>query len=303
MKPARRRKLLIATLFLALLALWDTTLGPDAGYWGIRITRRDPAPFPPSIRKPGTMRVLFIGNSFTRYWGGQVLIGTKLAMSSPNWRDLPPPIYEQSTSNGATLKDHWINGKAVARIREGNWDYVVLQDHSEGPTLQKNDFIKYATLLDQEIKKAGARTLLFMTWPKAREPAKLAELAVAYEDLGRALGAQVIPIGRAFHESLIEKPSLNLYDADGKHPSAAGSYLAACCFYTTFYGKPPTYLDRIIQDERGKQWLAITESEALFLQDLAFRTITAYNAPLPTRPATHPATQLTTNPARKHKRP
>ena len=296
MKPGRRRKLLIATLFLALLALWDTTLGPDAGYWGIRITRRDPAPFPASIRKPGSMRVLFIGNSFTRYWGGQVLIGTKLAMSSPNWRDLPPPIYEQSTSNGATLKDHWINEKAVARIREGNWDYVVLQDHSEGATLHRDEFIKYATLLNQEIKKAGAKTLLFMTWPKAREPAKLAELAGAYEDLGRALGAQVVPVGWAFRESTIEKPSLNLYDADGKHPSAAGSYLTACCFYSCFYGKPPMYLDRIIRDERGKQWLAVTESEALFLQDLAFRTVATHNALPASRPATMPATIPATNP-------
>ena len=98
-------------------------------------------------------------------------------MSSPNWRKRPP-FYEQSTANGATLEDHWKRGLALQRIREGNWDYIVLQDHSEGPTLQKNDFIKYATLLDQEIKKAGAKTLLFMTWPKAREPAKLTELAV-----------------------------------------------------------------------------------------------------------------------------
>src|SRR5260370_34246597 len=124
MKPGRRRKLLVVALFLALLVLWDTTLGPDAGYWGIRITRPDPPKFLPSVRREGYMRVLFIGNSFTRYWGGQVLIGTKLAMSSSTWRDRPP-IYEQSTANGASFEDHWTRGKAVERIREGNWDYVV----------------------------------------------------------------------------------------------------------------------------------------------------------------------------------
>jgi hypothetical protein len=38
---------------------------------------------------------------------------------------------------------------------------------------------------------------------------------------------------RATHE----RP--NLYDADGSHPSAAGSYLAACVFFRTLFGKSP----------------------------------------------------------------
>src|SRR5437016_1207773 len=114
MTPARRRKLLILALLLALPVLWDTTLGPDAWSWSIRSTRPDPPKRSAAERQPGFMRVLFIGNSFTRYWGGQVLIGERVAISSPSWRDRPP-IYEQSTANGAGLEDHWKRGLALAR--------------------------------------------------------------------------------------------------------------------------------------------------------------------------------------------
>ena len=79
MIPARRRKLLILALLLALPVLWDTTLGPDAWSWSIRSTRPDPPKRSAAERQPGFMRVLFIGNSFTRYWGGQVLIGRTAA--------------------------------------------------------------------------------------------------------------------------------------------------------------------------------------------------------------------------------
>ena len=290
MTSGRRQKLLIVSLFLALLVLWDTTLGPDAPYFGLRPTRPDPPKLLPSVRKPGYMRVLFIGNSFTRYWGGQVLIGTRLAMSSPNWRDRPP-IYEQSTGNGATLADHWKRGLALARIREGNWDYVVLQDHSEGPLADRAAFYKYARLFDAEIKKAGAKTLLFMTWAKLNKPQEQPGIASAYNALGRELGAEVVPVGVAFRDALVERPGLKMYDADLKHPSPAGSYLTACCFYSFLYGRPPTRLDRVIHDEGGKQWLTVGEADALFLQDLAYRTVTANKLPTTTQPTTQPATQ------------
>src|SRR5947209_7209969 len=74
MPPDRRRKLLIVTMLLSVLIAWDTTLGPDSGAWAVRAMRADPPKLPPSERPAGSMRVLFIGNSFTRYWGGQVLI-------------------------------------------------------------------------------------------------------------------------------------------------------------------------------------------------------------------------------------
>jgi hypothetical protein len=263
--------LLLITLLLATLAAWDTNLGPDAGYWGVRLVRPDPPPLSPAARPAGAMRVLFIGNSFTRYWGGQVLIGTQLALSSPAGRERTP-IYEQSTENGFALQEHWGTGDAVRRIREGNWDYVVLQEHSEVPLDERESFFKYARLFDAEIKRVGAKTVLFMTWAKLHEPQRQPDIAAAYNDLARELGAQVVPVGVAFQDVLAARPNLRLYDKDGKHPSEAGSYLTACCFYSFLYHQSPVGLRRQF-DDRGKEWLDVSESDALLLQEVAYRTI------------------------------
>src|SRR5205807_4971488 len=107
----------------------------------------------------------FIGNSFTCYWGGKALIGSEIARSSSQASDRPP-IYEQSTENGWDLEQHWNAGRAAARIREGNWDYVVLQEHSDGPLKHREAFFQYSRLFAEQIKKAGAKTILFMTWAR-----------------------------------------------------------------------------------------------------------------------------------------
>lgn len=263
------------TLWLAaLLAMgvigWDTALGPESGYWRSQPTWIDPRPLPPSARPAGGLRVLFIGNSFTGYWGGQVLIGTKIATSWPGWPERPP-MYEQSTGSGMDLEEHWRWGRAVGRIREGNWDYVVLQDHSEGPLTRRQAFFRYARLFDLEIKKVGAKTVLFMTWSKKQEPEMQSALAEAYRLLGREINAEVVPVGLAFERAGAGRPALELHDVDGKHPSRAGSYLTACCFYRYFYGRSPVGLCRTIQDG-AREWIAMDETDALYLQEIADRT-------------------------------
>jgi len=40
----------------------------------------------------------------------------------------PQMVTEMIVAGGATLKQHFEGSKAVPKIREGNWDYVVLQE-------------------------------------------------------------------------------------------------------------------------------------------------------------------------------
>jgi hypothetical protein len=42
--------------------------------------------------------------------------------------------------------------------------------------------------------------------------------------------------------SALERANASLFVADGSHPSAAGTYLAACVFDATLYGKSPVGL-------------------------------------------------------------
>ena len=49
----------------------------------------------------------------------------------------------------------------------------------------------------------------------------------------------VVPVGVVWQRVCKEHPEIVLYDRDGSRPSLAGSYLAACVFVATLFGKHP----------------------------------------------------------------
>jgi len=49
----------------------------------------------------------------------------------------------------------------------------------------------------------------------------------------------VIAAGLAFARSMAQRPELNLYAADKRHPSLASTYLAACTVYAALFNKSP----------------------------------------------------------------
>jgi len=189
--------------------------------------------------------VLFIGNSYT-YFNNLPRLIAALAESA---REAQPLEAEMFTVGGAALKSHWEDKKAVARIKQGPWDYVVLQEQSTlGPAPLLNGipqinapetFYQYAHLFDAEIKKAGAKTLFFLTWARRDSPQNQVLLTDAYWTIAKELNAQVAPVGAAWANALKQRPELELHQIDNAHPSSAGSYLAACVFYAALYGKSP----------------------------------------------------------------
>src|SRR5207248_894005 len=64
-------------------------------------------------------------------------------------------------------------------------------------------------------------------------------LTEAYVAIGAELGARVVPVGVAWEQFRSVYVDPDLYDADGSHPSPAGSYLAACTFLGALFGKSP----------------------------------------------------------------
>ena len=97
-----------------------------------------------------------------------------------------------------------------------------------------------------------------------------AQLAEAYTRAGKDNNAQVIPAGLAFARSVALKPELELYVADKRHPSMAGSYLAACTTYATLFRKSPV----------GMGYTAgLDPATARHLQSVAWETVQAYQQP------------------------
>ena len=109
--------------------------------------------------------------------------------------------------------------------------------HSELKTV----FTEYAKKDAEVVRARGTRPIFFMSWAYADKPEMTAQLAEAYTIAGNANNALVIPAGLAFARSVSKQPELNLYVADKRHPSLAGTYLAACVVFSALTGKSPVY--------------------------------------------------------------
>lgn len=220
-----------------------------------------------SARKP--LRVLFIGNSYTFFNGGLGIAVKTLASAVKDGR---PFEYVEITKGGQTLEGHWNDGKALAAIRQGNWDFVVLQEHSLGALNRREKMFQYAALFDAEIHKVGAKTVFYETWGRKNRPEMYGVVEQAYVGLAKQLKAVVAPAGAAWSHALKANPTLALHIADLSHPTPAGTYLNACVFYETFFGKSPEGLPHTIKNAAGKVLIDLPESEALMLQHTALET-------------------------------
>lgn len=211
-----------------------------------------------SCRPAASTHVLFIGNSYTYYNRG---LGRELTSLSPS------TATKVIAQPGYTLKNHWDAGQALQAIHKGGWDVVVLQEQSQLPVLDSTQFFNSVRDFDREIRLSGARTVLLMTWERPDSLSggvTTANLAAAYQSVGRELGLQVAPAGLAFAMSRLERPDLELYSPDG-HPTVAGTYLAACVLYGTIFKQTPVGLPYA---DKG-----IPAGDRDFLQTVAARTL------------------------------
>lgn len=198
-----------------------------------------------ACQRRASTHILFIGNSYVFINGG---IDKQLEGLAPQTETMSLAV------GGYTLERHWNEGKALQMIRQGGWDYVVLQEQSQIPVTGQKAFNDYARKFDEEIRRSGGKTVLLMTWerPDSRKyGVTTAALAASYSGLGAELGAKVAPAGLAFERSLNGKRGLTLYSQDG-HPTMEGTYLAACVLYGRIFGQSPVgnaYVDAKISAE------------------------------------------------------
>lgn len=180
-----------------------------------------------------SLRVLFIGNSLT-YYNEMPWMAEQIASSL---RFDPALRTDSTVRGGASLRYHWEKGRAVRAIRDNRYAYVVIQPQSSEIMNAPEETLRYARLLNEEIRRSGAKTIVFQTWaPRGSKHAQSAYNA-RYEELARALGATVAPVGAAFEA--MKKQEIATIDNGGVHANLAGSYLSACVFVATLYGRSP----------------------------------------------------------------
>ncbi len=219
-----------------------------------------------------TIRVLFIGNSYT-YVNDLPWLTQQLAESAKETRTLET---EMVVVGGATLKSHWKGGKALKLLKAKRWDYVVLQEQSTLPITNPKEMYKYASLFDAEIKRVNSQTVFYLTWAKQNQPETQQILTDSYMTIAKELKAKVAPVGIAWQKVQKANPKLNLYSPDESHPSPIGSYIAACVFYTIFYQNTAVGLSRRIyssqfstpQEGNRLELESLSETDAEIIQNL-----------------------------------
>jgi hypothetical protein len=198
-----------------------------------------------SCQSQPSTRILFIGNSYTFINDG---LDKQLEGLAPTTET------ERIALGGYTLEKHWTDRNALQKIRDGKWDYVVLQEQSQAPVLNQQKFYEFARMFDEEIRRSGARTILLMTWERSDSKnwgVTTDGLAIAFATIGKELKVKVAPAGLAFARSLQTKPELTLCTPDG-HPTVEGTYLAACVLYRKIFELNPIgnpYSDKKISAE------------------------------------------------------
>jgi hypothetical protein len=65
------------------------------------------------------------------------------------------------------------------------------------------------------------------------------QIQLGYMEIANELGVRVAPVGPAWQQAISQNPQLDLWRADGIHPSEDGSYLAACVLYAVIYRQSP----------------------------------------------------------------
>ncbi|MEO6897417.1 MAG: hypothetical protein ABI218_12310 [Caldimonas sp.] len=223
--------------------------------------------------------ILWVGNSFFYYnnsmhghYGALAAaddpgtshrgVSVTISGSGLDWHDLANDLRPDGIG-----KYSFRPGNTIVFNKPGRqFDAVIMMDCSQCPIHPQlagafRDTVKKDAAI---VTQYGARPVLFMSWAYKDKPEMTAELAEAYTVAGNANDALVVPAGLAFAKAIERRPELELYQPDKRHPTLAGTYLAACTTFAAIQKRSPI----------GNRYIAGLDPElATFLQTVADDTV------------------------------
>ncbi len=245
---------------------------------------------PPSapVNAPATAQgspsaILWVGNSFFYYnnslHGHFGLLAASAAArvrgnsvtisgSGLDWHDMASLLRPNGIGRYSFVGDNEIRFNPPGR----QFDTVVMMDCSQCPVHPQLQAAFHDTVRQyaQTVRAHGARPVLFMSWAYKDKPEMTQQLADQYTLAGKANNAQVIPVGLAFARAIAMRPDIELYAADKRHPTLAGTYLSACTAYAALFDKSPV----------GLAYTAGLNADlARLLQTAAWEAAPAYKSP------------------------
>jgi hypothetical protein len=201
-----------------------------------------------------SLSVLFLGNSYTSYNNLPALVKN---LSSAASKSLFTDSY---TPGGYTIYGHLTDPISLNKIRTGRWDYIIIQEQSQLPTI---DYYRYNQMYPSlaEIKDTislynpCAKIITYMTWGRRYGGQQCDQSATycspnfadfnqmqdsltnAYLQISNLLHIQCAPVG-AVWQNVLNDTSLVLHISDNSHPNLDGSYIAACAIFSSIWKQP-----------------------------------------------------------------
>ncbi|HEY0976024.1 MAG TPA: DUF4886 domain-containing protein [Flavobacteriales bacterium] len=160
---------------------------------------------------------------------------------------------------GYTFQQHASLPATQQAIAQQGWDFVVLQEQSQipafTPELVEENCYPFAQRLVEQVRANDSCTapVFYMTWgrengdagncaawPPVCTYAGMQELLrERYLFMAQTNNAACAPVGAVWQQVRAMYPGIDLYIADGSHPTEAGTYLAACTFYASLFRRSP----------------------------------------------------------------
>ena len=207
-----------------------------------------------SLLAQDTLSVLFLGNSYTSYNNLPQLVQS---LSSSAGKTL---IIDSNMPGGYLMSSHLNDATTFSKISQGNWDYVILQEQSQIPTIdfyRYNDMYPAITDLKLLIEQYNpcARLITYMTWGRRFggqqcDPSNTYcspvftdfnhmqdSLTSAYLEISEQLNIQCAPVGVTW-QNILNDTTLVLHSGDNSHPILDGSYVAALSLFSSIWKIP-----------------------------------------------------------------
>jgi hypothetical protein len=179
--------------------------------------------------QPGSpLKLLFVGNSLTYYNGMSTMV--QVLLQTATGREVK--VKEVTFPAARTERVLGLRETKDAIATEP-WTFIVLQVQ---PGFDDPDRLYAAVMEHQEsIRKAGARLVVYLPWQRLDRKADPERNASAAR-LAERLNGQLAPVAQAWALARAADPNMPLYDPDGLHPAAMGSYVAACVIHHVALG-------------------------------------------------------------------
>lgn len=204
-----------------------------------------------NISAQDTLSVLFIGNSYTSANNLPLLVQS-LSTSAGKTLNI-----DSNMPGGYLMSSHLNDATTFSKISQGNWDYVILQEQSQIPTIdyyRYNDMYPAMTDLKSLIEQFNpcAKIITYMTWGRRFggqqcDPSGTYcspvftnfnhmqdSLTSAYLEISEQLNIQCAPVGVTW-QNILNDTTLVLHSGDNSHPNLDGSYVAALTIFSSIW--------------------------------------------------------------------